>query len=288
MRRFTRFVSVLAFVAVAGASEVASAAPEVDVASAENSYAALDYPAAAAKASEVLAQGGLSHDALVRATRVAALSHAALGDADKAKEYFALLLGYDPEFTVDAKLGPRFAGPFAEAKGFWQAYGRRPSMEVDTIVPYGQPGEIRVTTVDPKGTVKRIAVGFRWAPARDFTNATIEPGGGSVEVPTNAAGAGRLDYWVRALDAQDNAVFEEGTPEGPKTVIVDEPPARSAVEEKKKSSFFGSGLFFVATGVVLAGAAAAGGYFLLRPTEYAPATTGRTSFGAFCGGIRCE
>ena len=288
MRSIKNFVSILAFVAVTAVPAFAFATPESDLASAENSYAALDYPAASSKADEVLAQRGLSHDVLVRATRVAALSHAALGHTDKAKEYFTLLLGYDPDFKVDTKLGPRFSEPFAEARGYWQAQGRRPSMEVQAVMQYGQPGQIRVVTVDPMSNIKRVAVGYRWAPARDYTNVTVDPGTRSIDVPANPSGAGRLDYWVRAMDAKDNAVFEEGTPEGPKTVIVNEPANRAggaAGEEKK--SFFGSGLFFVATGVVLAGAAV-GGYFLLRPTEYTPAGTGRTAFGAACGSVRCE
>ena len=287
MRPIKNFVSILAFVAVTAVPAFAFATPESDLASAENSYAALDYPAASSKADEVLAQRGLSHDVLVRATRVAALSHAALGHTDKAKEYFTLLLGYDPDFKVDTKLGPRFSEPFAEARGYWQAQGRRPSMEVQAVMQYGQPGQIRVVTVDPMSNIKRVAVGYRWAPTRDYTNVTVDPGTRSIDVPANPSGAGRLDYWVRAMDAKDNAVFEEGTPDGPKTVIVNEPANRGGGVGEEKKSFFGSGLFFVATGVVLAGAAV-GGYFLLRPTEYTPAGTGRTAFGAACGSVRCE
>lgn len=287
MRPIKNFVSILAFVAVTAVPAFALATPEADLASAENAYAALDYTAASTKADEVLAQRGLSHDVLVRATRVAALSHAALGHGDKAKEYFTLLLGYDPDFKVDSKLGPRFAEPFAEARGYWQAQGRRPSMEVQAVMQYGQPGQIRVVTVDPMNNIKRVAVGYRWAPSRDYTNVTVDPGTRSIDVPANPNGAGRLDYWVRAMDSKDNAVFEEGTPDGPKTVIVNEPSRGGGGVGEEKKSFFGSGLFFVATGVVLAGAAV-GGYFLLRPTEYTPAGTGRTSFGAGCGSTRCE
>ncbi len=287
MRSLRKFCSVVAIATVLAAPSLAFASPEGDLASAENSYAALDYPAASTKADDVLSQRGLNHDMLVRATRVAALSHAALGHADKAKEYFILLLGYDPEFKVDSKLGPRFAEPFAEARGYWQAQGRRPSMEVQAVMQYGQSGQIRVATVDPMNNIKRIAVGYRWAPARDYTNVTVDPGTRSVDVLANPNGAGRLDYWVRAMDAKDNAVFEEGTPDGPKTVIVNEPANRGGGVTDEKKSFFGSGLFFVATGVVLAGAAV-GGYFLLRPTEFTPSTTGRTAFGASCGNVRCE
>jgi hypothetical protein len=287
MRSITKFVSVIAFVGMTALPSFAFAAPENDLASAENAYASVDYPTASTKAEEVLAQRGLNHDVLVRATRVAALSHAALGHTEKAKEYFVLLLGYDPDFKVDTKLGPRFAEPFAEARGYWQAQGRKPSMEVQAVMQYGQAGQLRVATVDPMNNIKRIAVGYRWAPAREYTNATVEPGTRNIEVPANPNGAGRLDYWVRAMDAKDSAVFEEGTPEGPKTAVVSEPATRAGGVTEEKKSFFGSGLFFAATGVILAGAAV-GGYFLFRPTDYTPATTGRSAFGASCGNVRCE
>jgi len=173
MRPVKKLVSVLAFLAITTASGMALATPESDLASAENSYAALDYGSASSKAEDVLAQRGLGHDVLVRATRVAALSHAALNHSEKAKEYFVLLLGYDPDFKVDSKLGPRFNEPFAEARGYWQAQGRKPSMDVQAVVQYGQTGQIRVVTTDPMGNIKRVSVAYRWAPTREYTNVSV-------------------------------------------------------------------------------------------------------------------
>ena len=281
-----RLLAVLAFAVATAAPVAALASPESDLAGAENAYAALDYANAAALAEQVHAQRGLNHDVLTRATRVAALSHAALGHADQAKQSFVLLLQFDPEFKVDPKLGPRFSEPFAEADGYWQAQGRRPSMIVQHLIQDGQPGQLRMSTVDPMNTVKRVAIGFRWAPARDYTNVTVEPGSKSVDVPANPAGAGRLDYYVRAVDAKDSSVFEEGTPEAPKTISVNEPTKSAGVTEEKKS-FFGSAPFFIIAGTAIAGAAL-GGFFLLRPTEYSPAATGRGVLGASCGNVRCE
>ena len=286
MRSISHLASVLAFATVTALPAYALASPESDLASAENSYAALDYPAAASMAEQVLTQRGLNHDMLTRATRVAALSHAALGHSDQAKQHFVLLLEYDHDFRVDAKLGPRFAEPFAEARGYWQAQGRKPNMEVQAVVQYGQPGQLRVVTTDPVGNLKRVAIGYRWAPARDYTNVTVEPGTRSIDIPANPNGAGRLDYHVRALDAKDNAVFEEGTPEGPKTVSVSEPSRAGGASEEKKS-FFGSTPFFVSAGVLLAGAAV-GGFFLLRPTDFTQASSGRVVLGSSCGGARCD
>lgn len=285
MRSVSRFHGVLAFTVLTSVAVVAHASPEGDVATAETAYATLDYPAAAASAEQVLNSRGLNHDVLTRATRVAALSHAALGHGEKAKEYFVLLLQYEPDYKLDTKLGPRFSEPYSEARGYWHAQGRKPSMDVQAVMQHAQAGQIRVTTVDPNNTVKRIAIGYRWAPAA-YTTVTVEPGTRTVEVPASPKGSGRLDYYVRAADAKDNAVFEDGTVDAPKSVMVNEPSRAGAVQEEKKS-FFGSPVFLAITGVVVAGAAV-GAYFAFRPTEYTPGNVGRGVVGVNCGTARCE
>lgn len=280
-----RFVAVAALAAAVAFATPSSATVESDLATAENSYAALDYSAALSAAEAVLAQKGLGHDVLTRASRVAALAHAALGHGEQAKQQFILMLQYDPDFKVDSKLGPRFTEPFAEAKGYWQAQGRRAGMDVQAAVQFEQQGEIRVTTRDPLGIVKRISSGHRWAPRREFTVAEVELGK-PIEVAGNPPGATRLEYYVRAVDAKGNAVFEDGTPEIPKNVIVTE-PVRAAGAEEKKGSFFTSPAFLIVGGVLIAGAAV-GGFFALRPTEFTTPTTGRGVVGATCGNARCD
>jgi hypothetical protein len=279
-----RFFALL-LVAAAASARPAWASPESELATAENAYAALEYQNAATAADQVLAQRGLSHDMLTRATRVSALSHAALGNGEQAKKSFILLLEYEPDYKVDAKLGPRFSEPFAEARGYWQAQGRKPGMEVEVALQWHQRGEIRVTVRDPMNTVKRVSVGYRWAPKRDYAMATNDAAGTKqVDVPANMESSARLEYFVRALDAKDGAVFEEGTPDQPKNVHVTE-PARAGPAEK--SSFFTSPVFLVAGGVVLVAAGVAG-YFALRPTTYNPSGTARSVIGASCGGTRCD
>jgi hypothetical protein len=268
------------------ASSVAFAGTiDADLATAENAYASLDYVAAESAADSVLAQRGLSHDVLTRATRVAALSKAALGHGDQARVLFTTLLEYDPDFKVDGKLGPRFTEPFSEARGFWQAQGRKPAMEIQVIAHYGEPGRIRTGTVDPLNIVKRVAVSFRWAPAREYTTTVVDSGARTIDVPASPEKSGRLEYYARALDAKENAIFEEGSADVPKAVVVAEPTRAGAQDEKK--SIFGSPVFWSVTGVILAGAAV-GGYFALRPTDYAAPTAARGSFTAACGGERCN
>lgn len=286
MRRLQRFflrASLVASIVVGSSHALAGA--EADLATAEMAYASLDYANALSAAEAVLAQRGLSHEVLTRATRVAALAHAALAHPDQARQLFTLLLQYDPDFKVDAKLGPRFNEPFAEARGFWVAQGRRPSMEVQALVQWGEPGQLRVATVDPLNAVKRVAISYRWAPSREYRTENVEPGTRNIEVPANGDRQTRLEYFVRALDAKDSAVFEEGTAEAPKSVTVSQPQRGAAGEQKR--SIFSSPVFYLVGGALLAGAAA-GTYFALRPTEYTPTTAARGNFIALCGAERCN
>jgi hypothetical protein len=270
---------------VLGASAASAATVEADLATSEMAYASLDYGSALSAAESVLAQRGLGHDVLTRATRVAALSHAALGHVDQARQLFTVLLQYDPDFKVDAKLGPRFSEPFAEARGFWQAQGRKPSMDVLAVVQWGETGQIRVVTVDPLNVVKRVAISYRWSGTREYKTDNVDAGARNIEVPANSEKQTRLDYFVRALDSKDNAVFEDGTPEGPKSVSVAAPQRSGPAEQKR--SIFASPVFYVVGGALLAGAAA-GSYFAFRPTEYTPTTAARSNFQPICGNDKCN
>ena len=287
MRALPRSLAAGVLLASLAAGTSAHATPEADLATAENSYAALEYASALSSAEAVLAQSHLSHDVLTRATRVSALSHAALGHTDQAKQQFIVMLEYDPDFKVDAKLGPRFSEPFSEARGYWQAQGRKGGMDVQVVTTYGQLGDLRIAARDPLGIVKHIDAGYRWAPKRDYTNAEVEPNGKSIEVTANPEGSTRLEYWVRAIDAKGNAVFESGTPDAPQINVVPEPDRSGAIAKEKKKSFLTNPVVLVVGGVIIAGAAV-GMYFAFRPTHYHTPSVARGVLGASCGGTRCD
>ena len=196
--RLRVFVPALLLTLALSGSAVAQTS-DADIATAENAYAALDYPTALSGAEAVLSKGNLSHDALVRATRVAALSNAALGQTEPAKALFTTLLELDPDFKVDAKQGPRFSQPFAEARGFYLSKGRKGQLDVQATATSGQPAQMRTAVSDPLGIVKSVVVGYRWAPQREFTTVKVEAGTHTTDLPANPKGATRLDYWVRAV-----------------------------------------------------------------------------------------
>jgi hypothetical protein len=190
-----------------------------DVVAAEQAYTSLDYAQAKTLAERSLTTRGMSHDALLRATRIAALSNAALDKTESARDMFIKLLTYDPDFKLDSKLGPRFQDPFAEARGFWKAQSQRPGIELTTTLRVGSLGAIRVLTRDPTNVANKVLVGYRWAPSRDFVLTTLTGEQGQVDVMAGPKTSSRLDYYAQALDAQENVVFEEGSAASPRTAI---------------------------------------------------------------------
>ena len=266
-------------------SGTSAAQNDADIAAAENAYASLDYAVAQADAEAILAKGGLTHDVLVRATRVSALAAAASGDSDKAKNLFVTLLELDPEFKVDSKQGPRFSQPFAEARGFYLSKGRKGQLDVQATATFGQPVQVRTAVTDPVGIVKNVVIGYRWAPAREFTIVKAEVGTHTTDLPANPKGSTRLDYFVRARDAHDSAVFERGTADAPRTLFVT--PARDGLAAEPKKSIFKSPILYIVGGVILTSAAISG-YFLFRPTDFTAPTTARGALVANCGTERCN
>ena len=267
-----------------GAPPSADAATEL--ASAEKLYANLDYEHANATAARVLGGKGLTHDQLLRALRVLALTDAALGHEDQAREEFVEVLTYAADFQVDPNLGPRVTAPFLEARGFWRAQPEKPGMEVHATVHADGPGSLRVITRDPTHIVKTGTVGYRWGTSVPYTTVPLTvsgPGDGVIiDLPERPANMARLDYYAQALDERQNAVLEVGNPTSPKSVIVEVPRAGAGGVAKK--SIFVSPIFWTVAGVIVAGAATTA-ILLTRPKT--PTGTTLTG-GADCGPMPCH
>jgi hypothetical protein len=262
-------------------ANAAQAADELQVA--ESQYAALDYGPALAGAERVLTGSGLSSDIMVRATRLAAYCAAALGNSEQAKQAFIALLYYKPDFKIDPKLGSRFQDAFAEARGFAQAQSKMPGMEVTVSVQDSQPGLLRVTLRDPSNTVRKVRIGYRWAPEKLYKVDDVDTASPQVDMLPNPATSLRLEYYVVALDKRTNAVFEAGSEKAPVLHIV----TRAAAQAEKKSSIFASPVFWIVGGAVVAGAATAG-FFAFRPTSFQSPTAARAGFVARCGDAVCD
>jgi len=296
-RFFRKLVPFALAACVAGASTLAFAAGvQQDLELAEQAYANLDYPEANKLADRVTKQRGLSHDQLVRSYRILALTHAVLDREGPAKDAFIALLTYDPEYSVDANLGPRVQTPFFEARGFWRAQSVKPGMEAATVLRPKEAGVIRVTTRDPTRVVKKVNVGYRWGAEGEMTVKAITAGDAiPVDVPAPPANVTRLDYYAVALDERDDSVFEFGNAQAPKTAVVQTDQVRVVTREGESRSVFSSPVFWIIAGAVVAGAGITVGAVALKPKDEQlpdtrlPPTNAGLSPVLNCGpGVRCN
>lgn len=275
MRRVRRvlFTLLVAASATSAAAEAAqpkararAAAPaSADVEVAEQLYAKLDYERANEVAEAVIGQRDLSHDQLVRAYRVLAVTSAVLDRADAARDAFFQLLVFDPDHELDTNLGPKVSTPFVEARGQLRALSARPGVDVTATVRV-DGGQLRVTTRDPTRIVEKVLVGYRWTATGSYTVTALDADEGTVEVSPAVEGRTRLDFYAQALDARGSAVFEAGSPSVPKSAFA-EAGARAGGgapgADKGGRSVFASPIFWVVAGAVVGGGAAA--FFALRP-----------------------
>ncbi|MBX3212336.1 MAG: hypothetical protein KF850_09910 [Labilithrix sp.] len=261
-----------------------------DVETAEQLYAKLDYDKANEVAERVTKQRNLSHDQLVRAYRILAVTDAILDKEEQARDAFLQLLVFDPEYTVDTNLGPKVSTPFVEARGQFRSLPSKPGMEVVANVR-ADGGQLRVTTRDPTRIAKRVSVGYRWTSSGEYTVSTVGVGEATVEVAPASGGRTRLDFYALALDDRDNAVFEAGNPQVPKSAFAEagsRPIAGGAGGgggEKSGGSVFSSPVFWIIAGAVVAGGGTAA-FFALRPED--PATRASLSPQIRCGAELCK
>jgi hypothetical protein len=273
----------------AGGATSLQAAP-ADVDTAEQLYAKLDYEGANAVAERVVKKTGLTHDQLVRAYRVLAVTYAVLDKEEPARDAFLQLLTYDPDYQADPNLGPKVNTPFMEARGSFRSLPSKPGIEVAASVSTNG-GTLRVTTRDPTRMVKRVNVGYRWTSSGEYSISQINPGEVvvAVEVTAPPAGRTRLDFYVQALDERENAVLEAGNPSVPKSAFAEAGVAGGAGGVKggktEGGSLFASPLFWIAAGVAVIGGGTAA-YFALRPQD--PPSRAALSPIIVCGTDRCN
>jgi hypothetical protein len=257
-----------------------------DVDTAEALYAKLDYDGANSVAERVVKQRGLSHDQLVRAYRVLAVTYAVLDKDDDAQKAFFQLLVYDPDYQVDPNLGPKVTQPFMNARGTFRVLPSKPGLEVSAAVQT-TGGTLKVTTRDPTKIVKKVVVGYRWTSSGDYTTAQLSSGEGNVEIGAAPGGRTRLDFYAQALDDHDNAVLEAGSPQVPKSAFAEAGSRGGGGGGKKDEggSIFASPIFWIVAGAAVVGGGTAL-FFAVRPQD--PPTKASLAPVIQCGTDRCN
>ncbi len=282
MLRFSSRVPALALVIAAGLAalpaletaafagkKVQEAPLTIEVETAEQLYVKLEYEKANSIAGKVIERGNLTHDQLVRVFRIHAITYAILGNEEEATDAFTLLLGYAPDFQLDADTSPKVVGPFQEAKGYWKAQPSRPGLDVEAQVRSSASGVLRIKTVDPTRIVRKVVVSQRWGSTGTFLARTLDGSQGSVEIPAPPVGGTRIDYYVQAFDDRNNTVMENGSANMPRSAFVEAPADKPPAAESK--SILSSPIFWAVAGAVVVGGGV-GTYFALQPS---PATTAR-------------
>ncbi len=258
-----------------------------DVDTAEALYAKLDYDGANAVAERVVKQRGLSHDQLVRAYRVLAVTYAVLDKDDEAQKAFLQLLTYDPDYQVDPNLGPKVNGPFTVARGTFRVLPSKPGIDVTATVQT-TGGTLRVTTRDPTKIVKKVVVGYRWTSSGDYTTSQIGSGEAvNVEVAAAPNGRTRLDFYAQALDGNDNAVLEAGNPQVPKSAFAEagSRPVGGGGKKDEGGGILSSPIFWIVAGAAVVGGGTAL-FFVARPQD--PPTKASLAPVMQCGTDRCQ
>ena len=274
-RRLTVGAAVLLLHAPALAADV-----KTQLTKAEAAYASLDLATASNEARGVIDRGHLSHDELVRATRILALSNAARDQADAARDNFVTLLTLDPTYVVDPKLGPSYRQPFNEAKGFWSAQSTTPGIEASAQLRGRGVASLRVITHDPTGIAKTVTVAWRWSVTAAYQSRVVREGDSLVDVAAPPPNATRIEFYAKAEDAAASIVFEAGSAAAPKVAVI--PVEKVAAAEKR--SIVKSPWFWVIGGALVAGGATA---LVLALTQGGSSTNEwRPVFN--CGGVKCE
>jgi hypothetical protein len=249
-----------------------AAPPPADVETAESLYTKLDYDKANDVATRVLKKNNLTHDQMVRATKVQAITFAILGKDDEAKDAFLQLLIFEPEYTVDANLGPKVSAPFMEARGEYRALPSKPGIEVKPSIR-SDGGQLKVITRDPTKLAKKVNVGWRWTSSGDYTVTTVSVGEGVVEIAAPPPGRTRLDFYAQALDDRENSIFEAGSSAVPKSAFAEAGPKGGGavvggkpIRDEKKGGVLSSPIFWIVTAAVVAGGAT-GAFFIFRKDD---------------------
>lgn len=179
------------------------------LADAQRAYADLDYGKCRDDAQRAL-QGKGDRPARVDAYRLLGMCHAALGDAESAREAFKRMLAVDKDARLPDGLSPRFTSSFREAKGSIVT-GAPLALVVDDEVLDGGTKRLRLKVVDELAMVKNIA----WRGAAGSSGGPIRAAPLlELEVPAE------VDVTVVALDAAGGEVAGLSLPAAKK----DEPP----------------------------------------------------------------
>ncbi|HEX3775319.1 MAG TPA: hypothetical protein VHV51_12695 [Polyangiaceae bacterium] len=235
-----------------------SKSPNPELAEAERSYQAVDFPATRAEAQKALEAGGATPTETARLHVLLGISAAALGDSADAKQHFIAALAVDPGLHLDKTLSPKIRDPYLEAQGYWSAAGDRLAL---SATPSADGAHLVVRLQDPASLVAKIELRVGAAGAREHSSFSLDPAPeGRFSLPASVRERS-YEFVLRAVDRYGNALAERGSEADPELV---QPGTRAATSTAAIARPGRSYLFPVALAVAGVGAVAAGVVFNVK------------------------
>lgn len=182
---------------------------------AEQSFLDVDFEGTLAAAQEALREGGHTPPQLVRIYQLLGVSSAAMGESERARDFFVRMLAIDPTADLDDTVPPRLRAPFLEARGIVTSRPERLGAEVGLA---RSQSAVHVALTDPFQLGRSIRVHARLEGTLEFS--TREEAAQPVVFARldGAATADRVEYWVELVDPFGNQILLLGSEFEPRIV----------------------------------------------------------------------
>jgi hypothetical protein len=196
-------------------SSAAAQASSGALARAEQSYLDVDFDGTLSAAQEALREGGHTPAQLVRIYELLGVSSAAVGENERARDFFVRMLAIDMSADLDDTVPPRLRAPFLEARGIVTSRPARLGAEVGLA---RVQSALHVALTDPFQLGRTLRVHARLEGTLEF--ATREEAAQPVMFARldGAATADRVEYWVELVDPFGNQILVLGTEFEPRVV----------------------------------------------------------------------
>jgi hypothetical protein len=182
---------------------------------AEQAFLDVDFEGTLSAAQEALREGGHTPAQLVRIYHLLGVSSAAVGETERARDFFVRMLAIDATADLDDTVPPRLRAPFLEARGIVTARPER--LRADVALARSQSA-VHVALTDPFQLGRTIRVHARLEGTLEFS-VREEPAQPVVLARLEgAASADRVEYWVELVDPFGNQILVLGSEFEPRVV----------------------------------------------------------------------
>lgn len=185
------------------------------LARAEQAYLDVDFEGTLGAAQEALREGGHTPAQLVRIYELLGVSSAAVGEAERARDFFVRMLAIDASANVDDTVPPRLRAPFLEARGTVTSRPERLGAEVGLA---RTQSALHVALTDPFQLGRTLRVHARLEGTLEFTTRDEAAQSATFARLDGAANADRVEYWIELVDPFGNQVMVLGSEFEPRVV----------------------------------------------------------------------